>query len=427
MKQLRATLLAIPLSLVAGCLDPNDPNVDTYEDELLSDPGILPDVSTTPIPPGFGTYCSVTDPTNGGWVLSAVAAGDPCTNLRSSVGPKAVVARAGLWDTVGSNNVMVRCDRGVLFFGRGTGASAVNWIFSRVTSANKNCVFIISPTKLPVYSSPFTVAGTLSITGGSVFGYHLNQEGIAPPWDTGEFGRPGGLLAMEVDRTGLRTSMLGSNVTISNPYAVPEAAYDWSVDQDTPLLAVADGVIRASYGRNVPSSCGPEPQQELFLETQVGTGEYAEHFVAAYHHMNPSPNLLDPAILANWLKWGGPMAPKGTVVKKGDVIAYVGDSGCSGGAHLDFMGFRLTNLTGARSYTFAALPMGVAGVNGWQGVFDPFGWAAPGGVDPLAYKFIGLQDNFSPPAGINGMGTFSINMWESFPFAHLPHNGGASW
>ena len=440
MKRLSCLLLAVPftltlpLTLFAACVDgsadPNPPDappgLGVAESEILTDSGILPDVPATAIPAGYGKYCSVTDPTNGGWALRAVASGDPCGDLRASVGPNAVVARAGLWDTQGNNNVMVRCDGGVLHFGRAAGASAINWIFGLVTTAQKNCVFIVSPAKLAVYSSPFTVAATTTITSPSVFGYHLNQEGNAAPWDTAEFGRIGSN-ACEVDRTGTRTQLCPAISLGGNPYPVPEAAYDWSVAQDTPLLAVADGVIRASYGRAVASSCGPDAQQELFLETQVGTGQYAEHFVAAYHHMNPSPSFADPAIVANWLKWGNrPMAPAGTLVKKGEVIAYVGSSGCSGGPHLDLMGFRLTNLTGARSYTFAIKPTG-AGVNGWQGVFDQFGWAAPGGVDPLAYKFIGMADAFSPPAGINGMGTFSINLWDSFAFAHLPHNGGASW
>jgi hypothetical protein len=391
----------------------------------LTDPGILQNVAGTPAPAGYGNYCSVTDPTNGGWALWAVTSGDSCAQLSRKVGPKSIVRRAGLWSIKGNNNVMVRCDGGVLYYGRSTGNAAITWIFSRVTKTNHNCYFIISPTQLAAFGLPFKLT---AISGTSVFGYHLRQLGFSAPWDVAEFGHIGND-ACEVDRTGTRTHTCTIVIPdVKNPYAVPEAAYDWSIAKDTPILAVADGVIRASYGRPVDSSCGPEPQQELFLETQVGQGQYAEHFVAAYHHMNDKPDVTKPAILAHVASWGGkPMAPAGTTVHKGDVIAYNGSTGCSGGPHLDFMAFRLTNLTGARSYLFQAVPSGYTGVNGWQGVFDPFGWSAPKGVDPLAYKFLGLGNPDHAPPTITDLGTFSINVWDSKVFNLLPHNGGPSW
>ena len=79
----------------------------------LSDPGMLPDVAQIPAPPGYGNYCSVTDPSNGGWALKSVASGDSCAELAKVVGPSAVVQRAGLWSINGANYVMVRCDGGV--------------------------------------------------------------------------------------------------------------------------------------------------------------------------------------------------------------------------------------------------------------------------------------------------------------------------
>ncbi|HTJ46956.1 MAG TPA: M23 family metallopeptidase [Kofleriaceae bacterium] len=407
--------------VLAGCLD--QPELDQSE-EALGDPGILPSVGGTLSPSGYGNYCSVTDPTNGGWALWAVTSGNSCLQLGGSVGPYSVVRHAGLWAINGNNNVMVRCDGGVLYYGRAYGGDAINWIFSRVTTAQKNCVFTVSPTKMPFWRSPFGDSDTQAIGGTSVFGYHLQQTGNVTPWNVADFGHVG-TDACEVDRTGTRTRVCSTGATINNPYAVPEAAYDWSLPKDRPIVAVADGIVRASWARPV-SNCASPTQAELFLETQVGSGEYAEHFIAAYHHMDLHPNTLDPAIYLNVQKWGGPMAPAGTSVKKGDVIGYVGTSGCSGGYHLDFMAFRLTNLTGARSYTFATTPDG-AGVNGFQGVMDPFGWAAPQGVDPLAYKFIGFPDPFSPPSGVTDIGTFSVNMWDSFAFANLPHNGGSSW
>ena len=394
------------------------------DEEALTDWGTLPTVPGPAAPAGYGNYCSVVDPPNGGWALWAVTSGDSCAQLAGSVGSTSVVKHAGLWAINGNNNVMVRCDGGVLYYGRAYGGGAINWIYSLVTTAQKNCEFTVSPTRLPVWSSPFSFNDTLGISGTSVFGYHLQQTGNSTPWNVSDFGHFGPN-ACEVDRTGTKTKDCTTGATVNNPYAVPEAAYDWSVPRDTPLLAVADGVIRASLAR--PVSCPNSPQAEMFLETQVGSGEYAEHFVAAYHHMDLHPDLSNPSIAIHVAQWGGqPMAPTGTKVKKGDVIGYVGTSGCSGGYHLDFMAFRLTNLTGARSYTFATTPAG-AGVNGFQGVFDPFGWAAPQGVDPLAYKFIGFPDPFSPPPNVNAIGTFSIDLWDPVADPYLPKNGGASW
>jgi hypothetical protein len=415
-----------------GCLDEpldSQPDLSTTE-AALTDSGILPDVPGMPVPAGYGNYCSVTDPSNGGWALRTLTSGDSCASLSRIVGSKAIVQRAGLWAIRGNNNVMVRCDGGILYYGRDTGSAAIDWIFNQVSAANKNCVFTIAPTQLFAFGMPFQASA--KITGTSVFGYHLPQLGFAAPWNVADFGFVGAD-ACEVDRTGAMTANCTAPIVkLNNPYAVPEAAYDWSMLQDTPVLAVADGIIRASYGRSVAAFGCPqtEPgsdQQELFLETQVGSGQYAEHFVVAYHHMNSKPNLANPVIALNVASWGNmPMAPAGTVVKKGDVIAYVGSTGCSTQPHLDLMAFRLTNLTGARSYTFAAVPTGATGVNGWQGVFDPFGWAAPKGVDPLAYKFIGLGNPANAPASITDLGTFSINVWDPVPFINLPHNGGLS-
>jgi hypothetical protein len=418
----RLSLLPL-LGLAAGCLADGDDPVATSA-AALTDTGVLAAVSNAPTPAGYGNYCSVTDPTNGGWALWAVTSGDSCAQLASQVGPSSIVRHAGLWSINGNNNVMVRCDGGVLYYGRGAGGGVINWIFGLVTTANHNCVFTVSPTRMPAWGMPF---GSATITGTSVFGYHLQQLGFAAPWNSADFGHVGAD-ACEVDRTGTRTRICSTGATIGNPYAVPEAAYDWSVPRDTPILAVADGVIRASYGRTVPASCGPEPQQELFLETQVGQGQYAEHFVAAYHHMDDHPDTSQLAIALKVASWGGrPMAPIGTTVHKGDVIGYIGSTGCSGGDHLDLMAFRLTNLTGARSYWFAAEPTGYTGVNGWQGVFDPFGWAAPQGIDPLAYKYIGLGTDGNAPAQVTDIGTFSVNLWDATTFAALPHNGGSSW
>jgi hypothetical protein len=51
----------------------------------------------------------------------------------------------------------------------------------------------------------------------------------------------------------------------------------------------------------------------------------------------------------------------------------------------------------------------------------------PQGVDPLAYKYIGLGPDGNAPSQVTDIGTFSINVWDAEVFNQLPHNGGASW
>jgi hypothetical protein len=57
---------------------------------------------------------------------------------------------------------------------------------------------------------------------------------------------------------------------------------------------------------------------------------------------------------------------------------------------------------------------------------NPFGWAAPSNIDPLAWKFIG-QSTPDQPKSIVDAGAFSINLWEREVLNFLPHNGGDSY
>jgi hypothetical protein len=102
----------------------------------LSDPDRLPDVPGVPTPPGYGHYCSIVDPTNGGWMLGALASNrsDPCSEMANQVGPNAIVKRAGLYALEGNNQVMVRCDGGMVT-GRIWGEAVISWITSQIDRA----------------------------------------------------------------------------------------------------------------------------------------------------------------------------------------------------------------------------------------------------------------------------------------------------
>jgi hypothetical protein len=110
----RTFVLGVAVGLLAGCLDGADEDERSTSESALTDTGILPNVSSVPTPAGYGNYCSVTDPTNGGWALLAVTGGDSCGQLAPGVGSNSIVRRAGLWSINGNNNVMVRCDGGIL-------------------------------------------------------------------------------------------------------------------------------------------------------------------------------------------------------------------------------------------------------------------------------------------------------------------------
>jgi len=374
---------------------------------------ILLDVPVTSVPPGYGHYCSLTY-SSGGWAFSTQAAADsdPCGDMLKS-SPGGVIQRAGLWNTNGENNVLVRCD-GDLRIYRAHGAQPTALAYDQ-SQGKKNCIFTVAPTRLPIFGHPWATSKgktgpdddvDIRMTG-------FNYDVLGQPWDVSEFSQPQDPQkpATQVDRYGRQQPYTGTlvecaerglaqNCKIGHAF---EGAYDWSMPTGKPLIAVADGLVVGAVARDITSyrtGCpGPNCncpgtinyQNEIFIEHQVGTGVYAERFVSAYHHMSSM------AVHA------------GDKVVRGQVIAYNGTTGCSGGPHLDFSVLRLTNLSGTRSYQFQTTPLGY-GVNGIQGVIDPFAWSAPKGVDPWAWKSLGAQQGYLP-VGAKEPGAFSIYLW----------------
>ena len=401
----------------------------------LGDRALAANLPVIPVPAGYGHYCSVSD-NKGNWAFEFGGLEfDPCSDILGRF-KQGIIRRAGLWSERGRNNVMVRCGdqkEPVPYRVIGSGAAPINEAYNDNLKAC-NCIFIIAPTELPIFNHPWAGITKLNppdlgvLPGETGFNYDVFNQ----PWDVTSFGQtpnPPGTMAGMVDRHGKSMAHFGSPqecASTTPPQAAGcllkdswahavEPAYDWSMDEGRPLLAMADGIVRGSRNRNVTGMCGANQfQAEIFIELQVGSGNYAERFVAAYHHMlkltgNPTNNVQN-----------------GAVVHQGDFIARVGNTGCSGNPHLDLSIFRLTNLTGVRSYTFQALPLNAndppsdamhnkSGVNGSQGVIDPFGWSAPSEIDPYAWKFIGFSDPSFPNSLIPNLtepGAYSIKLWK---------------
>ncbi len=400
----------------------------------------------TPVPSGYGNYCSIVYP-NRTWAFEFMIGSnsDPCGDINQRA-PGGQIRHSGLWSEKGENNVMVRCDSGDYVY-RAAGAAFLNSV-AAAHGQEANCSYILSPAVLPVFGHPWGIRSELSPAATALHAHYgdpyfnqladsdvsspsgFNYDLFGQAWDVSIFGQQAtpannprlGVWAVQVDRYGREQGHTGSRAeclatsqapgcVISSSTTV-EGAYDWSMPEGKPLLSVANGIVRGARNRNVRGfGCRTDTQAEIFIEYQVGSGLYAENFVACYHHMIT-----------------GTSVNVGQVVTQGQVIGQIGNTGCSSEPHLDLSVIRLTNLTGIRKYQFQALPVNpndppsgtvppytAYGVNGVQGAIDPFGWAAPAQVDPYAWKFIGFQDPYYPFSeipGLNAVGAFSLNLWQ---------------
>lgn len=350
-------------------------------------------VPVTTVPTGYGRYCSIRYP-GGGWAFATLtgADSDPCRSLLQS-SPGGTIERAGLWATGGGNNVLVRCDGDVGIY-RETGSKATSIAFKN-SAGKQNCVFTVSPTRLPVFGLPYgkTTPSQLhpSIDVSVARGFDYNVYNL--DMDVNDFGqqpKASHPKAHWVDRKGRQRCFIAQN----GNHVDGEAAYDWLMPEGKPLLAVANGIVRSARWRDVSSfGCGDDKQGEIYIEHKIGTGIYAERFVSYYAHMS-NISVKD-----------------GDRVTRGQKIGEVGNTGCSSGNHLHLSVLRLTNLSGHRSYTFQTTPNGY-GINGIHGIIDPFGWVAPKHIDPWAWKFLGNRQD--PYLGnIKDPGAFSINLWRN--------------
>ncbi|HQX64550.1 MAG TPA: peptidoglycan DD-metalloendopeptidase family protein [Dokdonella sp.] len=357
--------------------------------------GLPPSPSATPTmatPIGYGNYCSVRNATGGGFGLLPQGSGsDPCQVFLDS-NPTAIIERSGMYSLSGLNWVIGVCSGNFITLRGGNGTQPFDQAFADA-AARTNCVFTATPGELPIFSRPYT--GTHSGIGNT---QSFNHDPYNIPVDVTEFGQTAGPFdACAIDNRGRQRS-------IGNPNAVPstcnydnsgvnEPAMDIDVTSSRYVASTATGRVAMAVPRHVPNyaPAGMDPwQREVFVRHQVGAGRYAEIFTTYYAHMQ------DTAVR------------RGDAVSAGTVIGRVGTTGASTGEHLHLSVIRHRNLSFRSAFEFR-FEGGQHDRDASVAAFDPWGWMAPQGVDPWAWRFRNHADN---PL-LDDAGTFSSNLWIS--------------
>jgi hypothetical protein len=398
---------------------PTDAPADAPTDAAVDAPSCFPvdldagnpDVPLTPIPSGYGFYCSVlntktriaafiSDPTP---IANIPDGGFPCEVLATDY-PIATVQRAGLHPLTGPGVAYVHCDKlaGAAF--SGDGAAAANAAYTAMKNAGFNgCIITQAPSSLPVFSRPYK--GSADPVPLAAFNFDLFNA----PLSVSAFGQPPSppaSVACAVDRLGRERCHFGSatecgaagpGCLVMDPGTTFGVEYLWGMATGTPVLAVADGIVVGSVDRAIPNCA--VPQKEIYIEHAVGSAvpgaaPYVERFVTGYLALSQRE------------------VATGDMVKRGQEIGQSGQSGCQAVPSLGFVVLRLTNLTGALEVPFQTESAGNYGFDGVQGAIDPFGWGAPDGSDPW-----GSTPGMVGPPGTEiclypNAGAFSIDLWQ---------------
>ena len=160
-----------------------------------------------------------------------------------------------------------------------------------------------------------------------------------------------------VDDNGYLTNWKGDRLALGNPGAGIDGhgGYDWGVPENTPLKAVADGVVTFA-GEGAPFFCPPLQQETTGNYVYIlHTAPNGEQFETEYVHLSQ----VD--------------VEKGDRVTSGQDIGLSGNTGCSTGPHLHF---------GVRKMTDAEF--------GERALVDPYGWDAAH-TDPWKHETSGTE------------------------------------
>jgi len=321
-------------------------------------------------PVGMGNYCSMSWP-SGGWAFASdTNGGDPCKWLISQSPAGGVIQRKGLYANNNWNRVVYRCyppNFGWVGIYQGWGNAPLTWAYD--AAKNKpGCIFNVSPTAMPIFDAPFPLSTVYSHVTGFDFAKAPYNTLNVPL----EFGQPGSATATIVDWKGRDKS---------KGYINNHSGHDWPMPRGTPIYAVADGtvVIARDWLSTCTGSDSAVQKEVAIRHTVTGGSGYYERFLTYYAHFQSY------------------VVKTGQVVKKGQLIGYSGNSGCSTAPHLHFGVIRLTNTADKLEETvhFFFPPQHS---DASDKDIDSYGWDAPKGFDPWAWK--------AYPSG-----ALSLNLW----------------
>ena len=294
----------------------------------------------------------------GGWAFTSLSnGGDPCQTIVSTGGK---VQRRGLYANNNWNRVVYRCfplNYGFVGIYEGVGNGPLSAAFAAAQVDNKpGCIFNVTPTAMPVFDSPFSLSVSYSHASGVDFarGKTLNVH---------DFGQPGSTMAKVVDWKGRDVSSLG--------FLDDHAGHDWPLPKGTAIRAVAPGVV--ANARNFMTDCtgsdSPLQKEVSITHTVIGSSaSYYEKFLTYYAHLSSY------------------IVKQGQIVKKGDIIGYSGNTGCSTQSHLHFGVIRLTNTSDKLEETVHFFDTKEHS-DARDKLIEPYGWAAPKGFDPWSWMY----------------------------------------
>ena len=362
--------------------------VQPGQDRLLSADDLTP-----PDPPNTSHYCNVHYP-DGSWDFDFGYA-TPCTKLLNNPNkPGGKIVRAGLYSTVGANNVYVRCSDGSFGPEGAAGYQPLLDAYAAVGHNTNACIFQVTATDLPLFAPFFNLGDQLPypgrVTNPFTHGFRF--------FDLAQFGNGQTGTTNGVDRFGNKTG-------------AREGAYDHPIDEGRPLYAPAGGVVVPNGSRirpiDIPAfTCGGTPNQgELWIKYSIGSDPvYRESFIVGYMHVRKR------------------LVEDNQTVKTGQIVGYVGAAGCTGGyAHLHSSVARVSNVNAHKpgqpeyGYRFPFSPtLDPTGSNeGGFTAIDALGWANYNAFDPGAYlDFDSPAINSFSNYGFVGLGAWSVNLFK---------------